>query len=220
VQQVHCFAGLIEVAIPVMMGRRHVATLMSGQVFLREPAQCDFEQAVKALNHKPDKEWEKKAREAYFQTPLISPERFQAITELIIVFARLLSDEAGRHAIAFSDMEPKAVGSAKKYVQSHSDESITLRHVLRHVHVSRFYFCKIFKKTTGITLTEYVARVRVEKATKLLGDPRLRISEVAFAAGFGSIPQFNSVFKRVAGMPPTEYRFALRQQQAVSPLEG
>ncbi|MBU6402667.1 MAG: helix-turn-helix transcriptional regulator, partial [Verrucomicrobia bacterium] len=80
------------------------------------------------------------------------------------------------------------------------------------VSVSRFYFCKLFKKATGMTLTEYVARVRIEKAKTLLVDPSLRISEVVFAAGFGSIPRFNSVFKRYVGMPPTEYRAALRSQ--------
>jgi len=52
--------------------------------------------------------------------------------------------------------------------------------------------------------------VRVEKAKALLVDPSLRISEVVFAAGFGSIPRFNSVFKRYVGMPPTEYRATLR----------
>jgi AraC-like DNA-binding protein len=40
----------------------------------------------------------------------------------------------------------------------------------------------------------------------------MRISEVVFAAGFGSIPRFNSVFKRYVGMPPTEYRTTLRAQ--------
>jgi AraC-like DNA-binding protein len=43
----------------------------------------------------------------------------------------------------------------------------------------------------------------------------LRISEVVFAAGFGSIPRFNSVFKRYVGMPPTEYRATLRTPVAV-----
>ena len=51
--------------------------------------------------------------------------------------------------------------------------------------------------------------VRVEKAKTLLVDPSARISEVVFAAGFGSIPRFNSVFKSCVGMSPTEYRATL-----------
>ena len=84
------------------------------------------------------------------------------------------------------------------------EEPITLAQVVEHVNVSRFYFCKLFKKATGMTLTEYVSRIRVEKAKTLLVDPSLRISEIVFSAGFGSIPQFNSVFKRIVGMPPTD----------------
>jgi AraC-like DNA-binding protein len=44
----------------------------------------------------------------------------------------------------------------------------------------------------------------------LLVDPSLRVSEIVYAAGFGSIPRFNSVFKRYVGVPPTEYRAGLR----------
>ena len=170
-QQIYCFAGLTEVAVPVMIGGRHVATLMSGQVFRREPTQRDFEMVVKMLGGGPDRDWEKKARKAYFETPVISVDRLQAIIQLLTVFARHLSDDASRHSIACSDREPGAVSSAKKFIQSHAEAPITLGQVLQHVHVSRFYFCKIFKKATGMTLTEYVARVRVEKAKTLLVDP-------------------------------------------------
>jgi AraC-like DNA-binding protein len=142
-------------------------------------------------------------------------ERFQAIVELVKVFAQYLADYASRHALAASTAEPTAVVDAKKFVQSHFEEPVTLAQVAEHVHVSPFYFCKLFKKATGMTLTEYVARIRVEKAKTLLVDPSLRISEVVFAAGFGSIPRFNSVFKRYVGMPPTEYRETLRTPLAV-----
>ena len=95
-------------------------------------------------------------------------------------------------------------------MHEHVDEPIGLAQVVEHVRVSRFYFCKLFKRATGMTLTEYVTRARLEKAKALLGDPDLRISEVVFASGFGSIPRFNSVFKRHLGMAPTAYRTALR----------
>ena len=103
---------------------------------------------------------------------------------------------------------------AKEFIESNSHENLTLDQVLQHVHVSRFHFCKIFKKTTGITFTEYVARIRVAKAKSLLLDPTLRVSEIVFTSGFGSIPQFNSVFKRLVGLSPTEYRAQLRESIA------
>jgi AraC-like DNA-binding protein/ligand-binding sensor protein len=214
-QQVHCFAGLTIVAVPVIIGGRHVATLLSGKVLRREPTQRDFTMVARMLGGGANGDWEKKARRAYFETPVVTAERFQAIIELLNVFAQYLADYASRCALASSREEPTVVVSAKEFVQSHVEEPVTLAQVAQHVHVSPFYFCKLFKKATGMTLTEYVARIRVEKAKTLLVDPSLRISEVVFAAGFGSIPRFNSVFKRYVGMPPTEYRATLRTPLAV-----
>jgi AraC-like DNA-binding protein len=214
-QQIHCYAGLTVVAVPVVVGGRHLATMLSGQVFRREPTQRDFLMVIKMLGGTQGADWERKARKAYFETPVVTTDVFQAITQLLNVFAQYLGEFASRTAIASSAEEPGAVASAKQFVQSHAEEPITLEQVVQHVHVSRFYFCKLFKKATGMTLTEYVSRVRVEKAKTLLVDPSMRISEVVYASGFGSIPNFNSVFKRLVGMPATEYRASLKSQLLV-----
>lgn len=218
-RQIYCYAGLTVVAAPVIVGGHHVATLLSGQVFRREPTDRDFEMVLKMLGAGLSPDWIKKTRKAYFETPVLTAERFQAAVQLLEVFAQYLADVASRQAIARAETDPKPVASAKEFVQAHVEESITLDQVVRHVNVSRFYFCKLFKKATGVTLTEYVARVRIEKAKTLLSDPNSRISEVVFASGFGSIPRFNSVFKRHVGMPPTEYRATLKSG-AVGTIPG
>ena len=212
-QQVNCFAGLTDVAVPVVVRGRHVATLMCGQVFRREPTQRDFAMILKFLAVGQDREWESKLRKSYFGTPVVTAERFEAIIQLLNIFAQYLSDYADRHAIAGTVDEPAAVSSAKRFVQERVEGPIRLAQVVEHVRLSRFYFCKLFKRATGMTLTEYVTRVRLEKAKTLLVDPSMRISEVVYASGFGSIPRFNSVFKRHLGMPPTAYRAALRARQ-------
>jgi AraC-like DNA-binding protein/ligand-binding sensor protein len=205
-----CFTGMTAIAIPVLNGSRHVGTLVSGHIFQRERSREDFEKLTKQLGAPAVSGWKEKARKAYFKIPVIPPEKFQAIAELLNVFAIHLPEDASRHALTSSTVEPIAVSNAKNFVNSNYDVPFTLEQVLQHVHVSRFHFCKIFKKTTGITLTEYTARIRVEKAKALLHQSALRITDVAFASGFGSIPQFNNVFRRIVGMPPTEYRSSLR----------
>jgi AraC-like DNA-binding protein/ligand-binding sensor protein len=213
-QQVYCYAGLTVVAAPVMVDGRHVATLLSGQVFRREPTERDFSLVLKMLGANPKAEWVSKARKSYFETPVLTLDRFQAVLQLLAVFAQYLAESAGRQLLERTEVEPVAVASAKEFVQAHAEEPISLGQVVEHVHVSRFYFCKLFKKATGMTLTEYVTRVRIEKAKALLGDPSRRVSEVVFAVGFGSIPRFNSVFKEQVGMAPTEYRASLRSVSA------
>jgi YesN/AraC family two-component response regulator len=83
---------------------------------------------------------------------------------------------------------------------------LSLGQVAKAVNTSTFYFCKMFKKGTGLNFTEYVSRVRIESAKNLLLNPNLRISEIAYQVGFQSLTHFNRVFKKVAGESPTDYR--------------
>jgi transcriptional regulator GlxA family with amidase domain len=64
----------------------------------------------------------------------------------------------------------------------------------------------LFKRATGMHFTEHLSRVRVERARNLLANPHLRVSEVAFEAGFQSLTHFNRVFKKILGQSPTKYR--------------
>ena len=74
------------------------------------------------------------------------------------------------------------------------------------VNSSPFYFCKMFKKGTGINFTEYLSRIRIERSKNLLLNPHLRVSEIAFEVGFQSLTHFNRVFKNTVGQSPTHYR--------------
>lgn len=206
IRHVNCSVGLTEFAIPVMEGKRHVATLVSGQIFVQQPTERDFERVAKRLSTGKEKRWLAKARKAFFATPVISTDRIEAIIRLLNDFAEHIPEDARRHEMTSAPTEHQAVRSAKQFIETSAGDSVTFEQVLHHVHVSRFHFCKIFKKSTGLTLTEYMTKFRLTKAKTLLLDSSLRISEVVFAAGFGSVSQFNSVFRRLEGMSPTEYR--------------
>ena len=80
----------------------------------------------------------------------------------------------------------------------------------KELHLSRFYFCTLFKRSTGVTFTEYLTRVRIERVKELLVNPNLRISEIAFQAGFQSLTHFNRTFLKLTGESPTEYRQRFR----------
>ena len=105
-----------------------------------------------------------------------------------------------------SNSEPPVISRAKAFIAENQAEDITLGQVAKAVNTSTFYFCKMFKKVTGINFTDYVSRVRIEKAKNLLLNPNLRISEIAYAVGFQSLTHFNRVFKKISGNSPTDYR--------------
>jgi len=104
--------------------------------------------------------------------------------------------------------EPVQIWKTRKFIEEHSGEELSLPRVAKAVNIHPNYLSERFKQVTGMNFVDYVARTRFEKACKLLRHGSLRISDVAFAAGFQSLSQFNRVFKRFSGKSPTQYRAA------------
>jgi len=102
--------------------------------------------------------------------------------------------------------EPVEIWKTRKFIDEHSDEELSLRRVAKAVNIHPNYLSERFKQVIGMNFVEYVARTRFERACKLLRDGDLRISEIAFAAGFQSLSQFNRVFKKFSRKSPTQFR--------------
>jgi AraC-like DNA-binding protein len=116
--------------------------------------------------------------------------------------------------------EPVEIWKARNFIHEHSDEELSLTQVAKAVNISPNHLSEKFKQVTGIRFVEYIARTRFEKARCLLLDPNLRVSEIAFAVGFQSLSQFNRVFKKFSGKPPTEYRTAEAKPTALNARVG
>lgn len=204
-----CQHGLCDAAVPVKNGDQLVGFLQTGQVFTKRPSEAQFERTVELA-----REWgldmdREELRNAYFNTRVLSSKQLQSMVQLLNVFAQHLSMVANGIAIQRDNAEPPMIKRAKEFIQQNHTEDLSLGQVAQAVHTSTFYFCKMFKKATGINFTDYLSRVRIEKAKNLLLNPNLRISEIAYEVGFQSLTHFNRVFKRVAGQSPTEYRAEL-----------
>jgi len=121
-----------------------------------------------------------------------------------MLLARELEETTPNHRA-----EPVAIWKARKFIEQHSGEELSLSKVAKTVSVSTNHFSEKFKQVTGVNFVDYVARARFEKACKLLLNSNRRISEIAFAVGFQSLSQFNRVFKTLSGKSPSKYRAAL-----------
>jgi YesN/AraC family two-component response regulator len=120
----------------------------------------------------------------------------------------MLSAAEFENATSRNRAEPVAIWKARKYVDEHSREELSLTRVAKAVNMNANYLSENFKQVTGIKFVDYVAHARFKNACDLLRNSRLRISEIAFAVGFQSLSQFNRVFKRISGKSPTKYRAA------------
>jgi len=102
--------------------------------------------------------------------------------------------------------EPTEIWKARKFIHEQSDERLSLGKVAQAVRISPNYLSEKFKNVTGENFVAYINRRRIEKASELLRDPDLRISEIAFAVGFQSLSQFNRVFKKMRAGSPSDFR--------------
>ena len=205
---VTCFAGLSDSAVPVQAGEKVVAFLQTGQVALCKPSAAQFAKITKQLLNWGVTVDLQKLEEAYYHTRCLSPEQYTGMLKLLETFAEHLSLVANQVAVQEEEAQSPFARRARAYILANQADPIDLARVAQAMHVSTFYFCKMFKKATGLTFTEYLGRLRVEKAKHLLLNPHLRISEIAYDVGFKSLTHFNRVFRRVVGQSPTAYREA------------
>jgi len=211
-QQAHtvtCPSGLCETAVPVRLGDRVIGFLQTGQAFHKPPTRGQFQRTLRLLSEWGVQASPRKIERSYFATRVLPYKKHEAVVKLLTIFAQHLSLLSNQVVLQQSNSEPLVISRAKHYIQEHQTENLRLGHVAKAVNTSTFYFCKIFKKATGINFTDYLSRVRIEKSKNLLLNPNLRVSEIAFEVGFQSLTHFNRVFKRILGQSPTEYRAQL-----------
>ncbi|WP_458787611.1 helix-turn-helix domain-containing protein [Vallitalea sediminicola] len=92
------------------------------------------------------------------------------------------------------------------YIHSHYEEKLSLQLLGERFYISSYYLSHRFKYMTSYTLIEYIQLIRIKKAQELLETTKLRTIDICENCGFGSISQFNRVFKKVCGISPGKYR--------------
>jgi AraC-like DNA-binding protein len=113
-----------------------------------------------------------------------------------------------------SDLEKKPgpvelelkLARAARYIEQHCREPLTLTAAARQVQLSRNYFSSRFKQAYSAGFTEYLTRVRIDRAKHLLATSTLKISRIGEESGFASVPHFNRVFKKRVGVTPSRFR--------------
>jgi AraC-like DNA-binding protein/ligand-binding sensor protein len=179
-----CHAGLHETAVPVRVGNRVIAFLQTGQVSFRGRPLGAGIGPTRSLDRK----------------------HYDSLVRLLAIFADHLATVSNQMMIAQTVNEPPVITRARSFIAAHQGENLSLADAARAVNMDACYFCKVFRKGTGLVFTEYLARARVEAVKRLLLNVHTRVSEACYASGFQSLSQFNRVFHRVAGEAPSSYR--------------
>ena len=94
----------------------------------------------------------------------------------------------------------------EKYLQVNFDRDVKLQEISEHFYISREYISRKFKQEFNVNISDYVIKIRMERAKSLLRNSELKIYEIANMIGYQDDKYFRKVFKKVEGVTPNEYR--------------
>jgi transcriptional regulator GlxA family with amidase domain len=109
------------------------------------------------------------------------------------------------------------IGRVQDYIEKNYDELLTINGLAEKFNMSPRTFIRKFTAITGNTPLEYIQRVRVEGAKRLLEKGKLTVEQVCLKSGYGDFGFFRNIFKRLTGLTPQEYKrkYGLMFNQAV-----
>jgi AraC family L-rhamnose operon transcriptional activator RhaR len=159
------------------------------------------------LNYEESLHFESLIEKMYFEYTEYRPGSISLIRayliELIIAIMRYF-DQNSRSRDTYKRVQ--VIDSAINYLKENYSKSLSLNDLAAHSFLSKNYFCKLFKETTGTTVTEYIQKLRVEEACKRLKSASVKMADIALDVGFGDYKTFYTSFTRIVGMSPSEYR--------------
>ena len=100
----------------------------------------------------------------------------------------------------------KRIEAIHEYLMKNYREDVSLEKLAGLVNLSEGSLCRFFKMNMGFTIFEYLNKIKIDFACKLLMDQNHSMTEVCFDSGFNNLSHFNNQFKKITGVPPSEYR--------------
>ena len=132
------------------------------------------------------------------------PDSAEATPPIIFAPAGMLKDGSGDHALA---------ARIRRFVDGNLGGDLTLTNISRHVYYNPSYISRIFKRESGLNLSEYITEKRLAKAGTLLEEGNSTISHIAQECGFDSSQYFATVFKKFRNRTPQEFRDDYRERR-------
>ena len=114
------------------------------------------------------------------------------------------------------DHEDEAIRKAQEFIEHHFQDRITVDQLSDMFSIGRRSLERRFKKATHNTVTEYIQRVKVEAAKKSFETSRKNVSEVMYDVGYADTKAFRTIFKKIAGLSPLEYRNRYNKEMMVA----
>ena len=100
----------------------------------------------------------------------------------------------------------QVVYKVQRYMQDHLDDEFSRERVAEQVYLNPAYLSRMFRRETGLSLTDYMVKVRIARAREDLEKTNQRVSDIAINVGYANFSHFSKLFKKMTGLTPQEYR--------------
>lgn len=190
-----CYAGLVEIAVPIIYNENVIGYAMLGHV-KQLGTEVDFSAALAEFPVDA-----RLAEEIFEALPAYEAHKIKSIMNM----AQML----GKFIILENFVRPKenqTVEQIRRFVYEHIDKKLTAQVICRGAHVSRSTLYSTLSTHLGCTVSEFIGNVKIERAKELLQKTDMTIEDISDGLGFSSPAYFGKVFKRLVGMSPLKYR--------------
>lgn len=195
-----CHAGLTESIAPLYLGNIVIGYLLFGHVF-SYPTHEEGWESIRELCGSYHLDMDA-LKAAVWERPLIPGEYITSASHILKAVASYLCLE--RMVTLHQKELPVQID---EYLSEHFTEDINANHICEQFHIGRTYLYEIAKQNYGIGIAEHIRNLRIEKAKSLLSEhPKMRIRDIATECGFDDYNYFITVFKRIVGQPPKQFR--------------
>jgi transcriptional regulator GlxA family with amidase domain len=110
--------------------------------------------------------------------------------------------------------EDEPIKKAQEFIEQNLTEKISIEDLATRFAIGRRHFIRRFKKATNNTPAEYIQRVKIEAAKKHLENTRKNINEVMYDVGYTDVKAFRTVFKKITGLSPIDYKHRYNRENA------
>lgn len=140
----------------------------------------------------------------YILKPVKPEDLSESINKIISLLKNESTNDFYNSVEVSSNRDP--IHKAIEYINQNFSENINLESVAEHVHLNPHYFSRYFKNNTGVNFIEYVSKLRVKKAKRLLVSTEKSISRISLDIGYVDPTYFTKVFLKYEGISPHKYR--------------
>jgi transcriptional regulator GlxA family with amidase domain len=143
--------------------------------------------------------------------------------EIAVLSAKVFAIEIERqNQLSFTifqgqkEHEDEPVKKAQEFIEKNYQDKITVEQLTSMLAIGRRNFERRFKKATSNTVVEYIQRVKMEAVKKGLEASRKNVNELMYDVGYSDIKAFRTVFKKITGKSPIDYRNKFNRETAVA----